>query len=564
MLLCAIPSCVNGEDSCPELCQCSQDNTLGEVTVNCSATKMEALPHDLPSNTAYLYMDQNILKHVTMSLNELSHLKLLSLRNCNLVSLDFMETTDEAISTLQILDLTGNELQDFPQALPKTIKTIQVSNNNFTIISMNRLLHLTSLEELFLDHNGLTEVNETCFKVPDLVGATCMRSLRKIIFNDNNINNIAANAFEDLESLKMLTLANNYLSSLTRNIFTGLWNLQYLNLAGNQIATIGNDTFKNLESLRDLFLNNNELRVIPSGIPMLEWLDISGNKIQRVLEKDSKIDLYPSEVFSLARNPLHCDCDMLWLKELYDRRKKVFQHLSEHPDELIPTCSSPQDVEGQLWVDLSDAHFHCNNGIPSEVPALPSISPPVSEEHADTAPGMLRVRQGMTTDTTVEVLFKLEGQQTFTYLYIQYYAFGMREKTTKYSLVTLKDRRYNVENLRPETNYVICAIPKVSNAEPEQLSPLSLSHCLEVTTKDPPPVLILSYLTVFSYYIVGMLATVIILFCCIGALALLYGVVSARHSNWSAKEVELEIPVDLQTFSKSLTNAAKGIKPHKD
>lgn len=567
LLLCVLSS-VSGKNNCPDTCNCSEDSTLEGTVVNCSARKLIRVPNDLPSTTVSLQLDKNVLNRVIISLAKLPNLKVLSLKSCNLLSLeliwDLKEKGRSESPSLQVLDLSDNTLQDVPEGLPESLRTLQLSYNNLTSLNIAPLLPIKKLEELFVNHNSLTEINADVFKASDLADITCLRSLRKLALNGNSIRIIWPLAFADLESLVALTLANNDLSSLSVDTFAGLWNLQHLDLNENHLQLVENDTFKNLESLRDLDLNSNLLKTVPFGLPMLEWLDLSANQIHRVFEKESKVDLYPTEVFSLARNPLHCDCELLWLKELYGRRETVFRHMSKSPNELTPSCASPLHLHGESWDILGDEVFRCGEGFQEEPNVLSAMVPPAVDEN-DAVPGLFRVRRGLTTDTTIEIHWKLEGPQTFTYLYIQHYAFGMRDKTTKYSLVSLKDRRHLVENLRPESNYVVCAIPKTNNIEPEQLSPLSLNHCLEVATKEPPPVLIMSYLTVFGYYLVGMLATVIIVFCCIGVLALVYGVISARHSTWAAKEVQIDAPQEMSTFSASLQNAAMGQgKPHED
>lgn len=56
----------------------------------------------------------------------------------------------------------------------------------------------------------------------------------------------------------------------------------------------------------------------------------------------------------LGSNPLRCNCDTLWLKELYDRRGGATFRGAEQP-----TCAGPSTVRGRHFGQLSVADFRC-------------------------------------------------------------------------------------------------------------------------------------------------------------------------------------------------------------
>ena len=67
------------------------------------------------------------------------------------------------------------------------------------------------------------------------------------------------------------------------------------------------------------------------------------------------------EVFLIGGNPLHCDCELLWLKELFNTREYLLKYIEIERNRFVPICASPDDVRGGMWDVLGDEAFGCEN-----------------------------------------------------------------------------------------------------------------------------------------------------------------------------------------------------------
>lgn len=573
VLMCCLESVVVVCSSlCPSSCSCFLSGSTGGVIVNCSARDLTSLPVDLPSDVTELIADQNPFETLS-PLPVLEQLKKINLQHCKLKYLNHKgepnSVHSENLPNLQVLDLAENELSSVTPDLPSSLQILHYSHNDIQSIEPELLKHLTNLHELFLDHNLIIQLQASVFVKPgdeskdDL--QTYLSQLQRLALNNNQISRLEPHTFQPLKLLVALSLSGNRLTHLDQETFSGLEELKHLDLSHNHLVLIANSTFKKLESLKHLYLNNNRLTSVPWGLPMLEWFDLSSNLLQTFPE-EFKSDLFPAEVFNIAGNPLICDCHLLWLKELYDRREYLFKHLNVDSVEFVPVCHGPPTVAGDSWDMLSDDLFLCEgDDVRTRKPNSITSSSSNSGE-AGRVVGKLVVKCGFVTDSTIEVHWSVESLTSFNTLYVHYYVFGKRDKTSKFTQVSIKKLKLTIDGLRPEMNYIVCLIPKLAEVEPEKLSPLSLEHCVETRTKEPPPVLIVSYLTVFWYYLLGMLATVIAIFSCIGGLALVYGVVSSK-TDWSAKNMASEIdpPSGVSSASQSVQEILKKSgKPHAD
>ncbi|XP_060712066.1 leucine-rich repeat and fibronectin type III domain-containing protein 1-like protein [Hemiscyllium ocellatum] len=226
---------------------------------------------------------------------------------------------------------------------------------------------------------------------------------------DNFITTVKRKDFANMTSLVHLTLSRNTISQIMPLTFGDLRGLRALHLDSNRLTKLVNDHLKGLVNLRHLILNNNQLSYISEGsfndfITCLEDLDMSYNNLEQfpwvaiakmvnlntltldhnlidhieegtfsVLHKLGRLDMtsnrlqklppdplflrtqllvnakgtqYFSLVLSFGGNPLHCNCELLWLRRL--TRK----------DDL-ETCASPPHLMGKYFWSISEDDFTC-------------------------------------------------------------------------------------------------------------------------------------------------------------------------------------------------------------
>ena len=175
-------------------------------------------------------------------------------------------------------DCSGQSLPKAPPGLPKTLKSLDLSNNQLKTVNTTYVLSITDLEVLDLSSNKLSDLsfNGTHYK------------LRKLDLSSNIISTVRSLVLEGLVHLMELNLANNRIMSLP-SIDTfprELKLLRYLNLKNNGMVSLEKGCLDNLTSLETLILTRNLLSEFPKelfkGMKSLLVLDLSKNKFKEI------------------------------------------------------------------------------------------------------------------------------------------------------------------------------------------------------------------------------------------------------------------------------------------
>lgn len=188
------------------------------------------------------------------------------------------------LAGIRRLDLSA-DLQTFPEAifdLADTLEVLNLSGNQLKRLPPD-LSRLRKLRILFCSDNLFTEL-------PDCLG-DC-EQLEMIGFKANQIRHLPAAALPS--ALRWLILTDNQLQALPEEI-GNCRRLQKLMLAGNQLASLP-DTLANCVNLELLRIAANRLPALPAWLltlPRLSWLAAAGNPFSDT-----------NEAISLARHSL--------------------------------------------------------------------------------------------------------------------------------------------------------------------------------------------------------------------------------------------------------------------
>ncbi|XP_062341913.1 leucine-rich repeat and fibronectin type-III domain-containing protein 4 isoform X1 [Osmerus eperlanus] len=231
--------------------------------------------------------------------------------------------------------------------------------------------------ELRLADNFILEVGKVDF--------ANMTGLVELTLSRNTIHTVRPMAFADLESLRSLHLDTNRLTAVGPRDLAGLLNLQHLIINSNQLTFVSPAAFDDfLPTLEDLDLSYNNLRKVPweaiQSMASLHTLNLDHNLIDHIAEgsfgelyKLARLDmtsnrlqtLPPDPLFSRSQtgvvsptpynafislsfggNPLHCNCELLWLRRLV------------RGDDM-ETCATPAHLAGRYFWSIPEEEFTC-------------------------------------------------------------------------------------------------------------------------------------------------------------------------------------------------------------
>ncbi|KAK8728451.1 hypothetical protein OTU49_009312 [Cherax quadricarinatus] len=364
-------------------------------TFDCSFTNMKTFPEKLPNDLQVLTVRGNSIYHVLDNLSQLTGLRELDLSSNriksigrggmfqNMSRLSYLNVGKNTISTIFHDNLVG----------PKALEHLVLSNNKINYIEDEALVDLKNLQTLDLEQNFLGSLYEEWFHG--------LKQLVVLNLAHNRIHNIPASVFRALGALERLYLAGNRISTVDPRAFSGLISLQVLTLEDNLLERIPTAAFQSLPMLERLSLDQNpltkikpldfshlsvtkislchmpELNIIDSkafynlvnistieitnneklayidplafmNVDALKELQLHNNKLEGIQKEMARYMPEGVEI-SLHENPLKCDCNVRWLRQLIDLGVSANISLLE-PDHLV--CYSPPTLAHKLLKDV--------------------------------------------------------------------------------------------------------------------------------------------------------------------------------------------------------------------
>ncbi|KAM9313393.1 lumican [Gastrophryne carolinensis] len=159
--------------------------------------------------------------------------------------------------------------------VPSGIQYLYLQNNMIEGIDDDAFQNVTDLKWLILDHNYLSNANikKNAFSK--------LKELQKLYMSFNNLTELVGPLPKSMDDLRV---TNNKLAKITPNILEGLENLTVIHLQHNKLKEDSvSGAFKGLKSLLYLDLSYNEFTKLPIGLPpSTTMLYFDNNKISNI------------------------------------------------------------------------------------------------------------------------------------------------------------------------------------------------------------------------------------------------------------------------------------------
>nr|XP_033806607.1 leucine-rich repeat and fibronectin type-III domain-containing protein 5 [Geotrypetes seraphini]XP_033806608.1 leucine-rich repeat and fibronectin type-III domain-containing protein 5 [Geotrypetes seraphini]XP_033806609.1 leucine-rich repeat and fibronectin type-III domain-containing protein 5 [Geotrypetes seraphini]XP_033806610.1 leucine-rich repeat and fibronectin type-III domain-containing protein 5 [Geotrypetes seraphini]XP_033806611.1 leucine-rich repeat and fibronectin type-III domain- len=239
-----------------------------------------------------------------------------------------------------------------PPNINRRTVELRLADNFVTSIKRKDFANMTSLVDLTLSRNTISFITPHAF--------ADLRNLRALHLNSNRLTKITNDMFSGLSNLHHLILNNNQLTLISSTAFDDVLALEELDLSYNNLETIPWDAVEKMVSLHTLSLDHNMIDNIPKGtfshLHKLNRLDVTSNKLQKLPPDPlfqraqslvtSGIMSPSSFALSFGGNPLHCNCELLWLRRLLR-------------EDDLETCASPPLLSGRYFWSITEEEFLC-------------------------------------------------------------------------------------------------------------------------------------------------------------------------------------------------------------
>ena len=320
------------KSQCPSECSCAegQINDLGPGYENYRGYRvichiegnLQKMTAAIPDNTKELQLrvgkltridDATFRRYPFTNLKEMKKLSFLVQNEA-----EFKSSAFKTLTSLRYLRIEGLD-KDKVQRLSTGLFEGTPSLYHFEISRMriepgldraNWLSKLNVTGKLIISNTSLKDVKFTTYDK--------LTNLKELRLSGNKIKSLSNNTFASLKSLKILNLSGNAIHNVQAGAFENIGSIGELDLAKNNITEFKKGSFCNLGHLKNLSLSGNQLKMLKASAfcsLAFDNLDLSNNSFATF-----ESEMYPlftrSKVVNLTANPLHCNCELQWLKSI--------------------------------------------------------------------------------------------------------------------------------------------------------------------------------------------------------------------------------------------------------
>ncbi|KAL4648467.1 leucine-rich repeat and fibronectin type III domain-containing protein 1 [Arapaima gigas] len=240
-----------------------------------------------------------------------------------------------------------------PPTIDRKTVELRLTDNFITVIRRKDFFNMTSLVHLTLSRNTISQITPHAF-----VG---LRSLRALHMDGNRLTTIKSDHFKGLVNLRHLILGNNQIHYVDPTSFDEFVStIEDLDLSYNNLKTLPWEAIARMTNINTLTLDHNLIDHIEAGtftlLAKLVRLDMTSNRLQKLppdslfqhaqVLSDAKGSNPSSLAVSFGGNPLHCNCELLWLRRL------------TREDDL-ETCASPEHLMDKYFWSIQEEEFIC-------------------------------------------------------------------------------------------------------------------------------------------------------------------------------------------------------------
>jgi len=227
---------------------------------------------------------------------------------------------------------------------------------------------LPALPEGIPDDTKQVNMNGNIFRSPSLHKSnfSSLPLLEHLYLSECGIESLGTDTFSDLKNLKWLDLSNNQLHVIQDYTFRGI-SLQNLFLNGNRGLQLQSSSLSGLRVnglyLHDCGLQDLQPDALRAANDTIRYLWLNGNELE-TLDRGFLPIFRTLSHLRLGTNPLHCNCQITWIKEFLDKNSDIFEGASP------PSCLTPQRMRGRYFDDVALFDFQCQAPVFNNIDAL--------------------------------------------------------------------------------------------------------------------------------------------------------------------------------------------------